>query len=474
MSSLFRRESDTSKILKHYQKHFEVPGEEVPVDAGELKILKFRCPNCVRLVTLGMSGQPMPGPPSQPFHAELMISFPQEPPEWAPRLLAVVALYPFQTGVYMMKGLAVFGFPRFLEVSPHDAFFLSGAASLPNIGEFMIAKFSKKIVFFFSLIPLHPEELAYHFKSNGNLEPSNALSALETRFDEYLIDDLVREDRLNVCYPKLLEAEHSLSTATISLRNQNPSLAGHHLTQAAQAFEEMDRGSWSMALHALAQEMGAPATADSERLAAQGHQIDEAYLLKVRRKLAGLDFPPLPARILEHGEQGARLILDGLNNFFTMIVEQPVEELLRTNQPEEVLRGVKSLAGRDRELWTATMSTASLWAYLETHRADNDALELVYRAVLEKGGALARDFQDLRVLWEQLQMLSDATLDVLVGSGSPEARPGASGGLWASGRLTGRTDWTSLVHDPLVFTLCKFVLSAVVIGIPQALSSGRS
>lgn len=135
---------------------------------------------CIRLVTSGMSGQPMATPPGSDVlpYAELMLSLPpdwhigreafeDEAWYWPVRLLKTLARLPHRHGTWLGWGHTVpNGNPAqpYAPGLPFDGSILVSPVTVPD-GFHLLPVDAGKSIGFLAVVPLHPEEMALKVRS---------------------------------------------------------------------------------------------------------------------------------------------------------------------------------------------------------------------------------------------------------------------------------------------------------------------
>ena len=204
---------DIEKIEQHIEKYIgkietvfhEIASHLVHVDVLVVKPTPQR--NFYTLITSGMSHQPMKPPPQveQCKFAELLICLPPEWPgftekyevldkaNWPVQLLKMLARFPHEYDTWLWNGHTM---PNGDPPKPYaDGTKLSGMIIAPPLlvpkGFHSLEIDANKTIFFFSILPIYPEEMDCKLKKGSN--------ALFKLLDEHKVTELLIIDRPSVC-----------------------------------------------------------------------------------------------------------------------------------------------------------------------------------------------------------------------------------------------------------------------------------
>jgi suppressor of fused protein SUFU len=390
MFEIFRKKSiKPSAIKKHINEHVGPIVETIQTKLRglELVVAEDSKPGYKRLITVGMSSQPMTAEEcgqEVPYWSELFISFREKLPEWAAAVLTHLVEMAFNRPPNWTYGDSCHvNAAEWSPGCPYQGFLFVSSSSAKE--EFSVATLGKRPIIFLAVVPLHPEEVEFKL--------TNSTDALLEMMDRFPVEESV-DERINCCHPKARAVEESILSAMASSENQNRSLTVKHLAQAGHALEELNLLARASALYQLAQELDADAGPALDRLAGLGVETDEEYLARVRRRLQGLDFAPLTREEKEAGlklvdqiETGAwQLVRDLLNTDPTTLTPENAREL------HHLRREVEKVG---RAEWVELSAIAALYFSLRVGRDFarlqlpkpwwSDHAELALQAALEEG-----------------------------------------------------------------------------------------
>ena len=395
-------------VRTHVETHLGKIREVLPGDAPDLQMLVAEEAGTgrLRLVTQGMSSQAMQaqaqGGGTKPLHCELMFTLPPgKAAEWARMALVALARYPFANKTFFFDGHSLKN-DRIVPGYPYDGFLFGPSVTSPP--EFWLGNFGRKTVLFLSVYPLYADEMAFMLQHGRD--------QVLRQFQRHGITDMAPDHRFNTCDSAALKSELCIEQAAAS---QDKTLIIKKLHEGAHLLA-VKASNRAVALCQVADELGATERPLSVVTAVNklGAQVDPVYLEQLRRRLQGMDFPPLSPKQVENGMLVADALVEVTQGYFSdLMALTPAEWTQKVPYSLEVVEPFLIQVKSARTTWDELISWCALWGFVDLMRDQSDALELAYRAVLTKGGSPARAFLELSRLPEMFRGFEDVTLHQL-------------------------------------------------------------